>query len=161
MEAVAYLFWLLRQGPPQAAGGTALAPGLTTTMTLTPGDHGTSSHRSHSRSLTRPRPFTAPPAPATTFPPCRSPARWRARAAEFNERGVLMILWGRTPRSLTSGDTGDGTGGERGMGGNAVARAGWGGLGPGGGGGDRPGIGCATASMVHKKLPGTQILPEN
>ena len=71
-------------------------------------------------------------------------------AAKFNECGTLMILSGRESHSLNSPHTWDGAGGERGMGGNAVASAGWGGLGSGGGGADRQEL-CDTSHALNPR----------
>jgi len=105
--------------------GTALAPGLATTM-----DHG--------RAIRAPVPAVAIPAPSPgpspvapphqnrRIPPAPVPARWPGRAAKFNECDALMILFIRASHSWNRGGPGDGAGGERGTGGNAVAGAGLG-----------------------------------
>ena len=90
-EAVAYLFWLPRQGPPRGPGAPR-PPGLTTAM-----DHG----RANTASM-------------LTFRPYRSPARWRGWAAKIHGCGTLMILLNRTPHSWNRGRTRDGAGGEKG-----------------------------------------------
>ncbi len=49
-----------------------------------------------------------PPFPNRHIPPIPVPLRLAWQAAKFNERGVLMDLLSRTPRSLNRGDHGRG-----------------------------------------------------
>ena len=85
-----------------------------------PGDHGTSTHRGLRARLAS----LASPRQNRHIPPVPVPARWRGRPAEFNGCDILLILFNRVLHPWNRGEPGDGAGGERGTGGDAVASAG-------------------------------------